>query len=317
MVLGIFLKFRTRGLDLGAKDRHAKKVIGLTLDFKKRLCHSCGYMSPHQKYVYQSIRVTKEGAPKKAVLTVRLNRPEVRNAFNEVVIDELTKVFTHDARDPDVRAIVLRGEGSVFCAGGDLNWMKKAVDFDYDTNLKDTNALAEMFALMNECSKPVIGLIHGAAIGGGVGLVSICDIAIASKDTQFSLSEVRLGIVPACIGPFVLSKIGPSHARGLFMSAERFGAERAQEIGLVHRVVEKPEDLDREATSLLENILQCGPNAMAVAKRLILDLTWNERRRQIPDCLEYVARTLADLRISPEGQEGVRAFLEKRKPSWL
>jgi methylglutaconyl-CoA hydratase len=263
---------------------------------------------------YQTLQTALD---QRGVLTVTLNRPEVRNAFNDTVIAELTQVFSHDALQPTARAIVLRGEGPVFCAGGDLNWMRKAIDADYSENIKDTRALAQLFSQMNECPKPVIGLIHGAAIGGGVGLVSICDIAIASKETVFSLSEVRLGIVPACIGPFVVAKIGASHARGLFMSAERFNAARAREIGLAHEIVDDPASLAAAGERVLANVLQCGPNAMAVAKRLVLDLSWPERRAQFPDCLEYVAKTLADLRISDEGQEGVRAFLEKRKPSWI
>lgn len=253
----------------------------------------------------------------RGVLTVALNRPEVRNAFNEAVIDELHRVFETDAAKPEVRAVVLKGNGPTFCAGGDLNWMKKSIELDYAKNLEDTTRLAQMFAALNECQKPVIGAIHGAAIGGGVGLVSICDIAIATRETQFSLSEVRLGIVPACIGPFVVAKIGASHARGLFVSAERFRADKALEIALIHRVVESESDLAIEVEKVLENILQCGPGAMAVAKRLVLDLSWPERRARFHDPLEYVARALADVRISPEGQEGVRAFLEKRKPSWL
>jgi methylglutaconyl-CoA hydratase len=266
---------------------------------------------------YSVLKVSTGQGPSQGVLNVTLNRPEVRNAFNELVIRELTAVFTREARQPGIRAVVLRGEGPVFCAGGDLNWMKKAVDFDYSENLRDTRELAQLFQLMNECPKPVIGLIQGAAIGGGVGLVSICDIAIAEKSAQFSLSEVRLGIVPACIGPFVIAKIGASHSRGLFVSAERFDSDKALRIGLVHEVVPDASALEAACERVLGNILQCSPNAMAVAKRLVLDLSWPERRAQFPDCLEYVARTLSDLRVSPEGQEGVRAFLEKRKPSWL
>jgi methylglutaconyl-CoA hydratase len=265
---------------------------------------------------YQSLKVAMESGELAGVLNVTLNRPEVRNAFNEVVIGELTRVFAEDARRPEVRAVVLRGEGPAFCAGGDLNWMKKAVDFDFSENLQDTRELAQMFRLMNECPKPLVGLIHGAAIGGGVGLVSVCDIAIAVKDTQFSLSEVRLGIVPACIGPFVIAKIGASHARGLFVSAERFRAEKALRIGLVHEVVEDAGALEAAARRTLGNMLMCGPNAMSVAKKLVLDLSWPERREALGDPLEYVAKTLSDLRITPEGQEGVRAFLEKRKPAW-
>jgi methylglutaconyl-CoA hydratase len=253
----------------------------------------------------------------RGILTVSLNRPEVRNAFNEQVMDDLAQAFGVEAMQEGVRAVVLRGEGPAFCAGGDLNWMKKAVDFSFEENLRDTRKLAEMFATLNECVKPVIGLVQGAAIGGGVGLVSICDIVIAVADTQFSLSEVRLGIVPACIGPFVIAKIGASHARGLFMSAERFRAEKAREIGLVHDVVHDFSGLNDALERKLENILQCGPNAMAVAKRLVLDLSWPEKRSNISDPLAYVAKTLAELRISKEGQEGVRAFLEKRKPAWL
>lgn len=263
---------------------------------------------------YQCLTAVRDS---RGVLTVQLNRPEIRNAFNDVMIDELTRVFEGEARSAEVRAIVLRGEGGVFCAGGDLNWMKRSIDLSLEDNLKDTRKLTRMFRLMNECQKPLIGLVQGAAIGGGVGLVSVCDIAIASSETQFSLSEVRLGIVPACIGPFVVAKIGASQARGLFMSAERFLASRAREIGLVHEVVEKPEGLDKALERVLSNVLQCGQNAMAAAKKLILDLSWPERREAVGDPYDYVSRLLAELRVSPEGQEGLRAFLEKRKPSWI
>lgn len=253
----------------------------------------------------------------RGVLTVSLNRPEIRNAFNPTIIAELTDVFGRLAPDTRVRLVVFRGEGPVFSAGGDLNWMRKSVDLSFEANLEDTQRLCLMFKTMNECPKPVIGAIHGAAIGGGVGLTSICDIAIATKETQFSLSEVRLGIVPACIGPFVISKIGASNARMYFMSAERFLAPKAKEIGLIHEVVENSEALDAAVERFVGNMLQCGPNAMAAAKKLVLDLSWPERRAEIPDSLEYVARMLAELRITPEGQEGLRAFLEKRKPTWV
>ena len=254
---------------------------------------------------------------RRGVLSVRLNRVEVRNAFNEVLIRELSEVFAQEAMSPTVRAVVLRGEGPTFCAGGDLNWMRKAIDFDYSENLKDTLDLAKMFAQLNEFPKPLIGAVHGAAIGGGVGLVSVCDISIAVESTQFSLSEVRLGIVPACIAPFVISKIGASHARGLFVSADRFNAIRAKEIGLVHQTVVDEAALETEIQRVLGNILQCGPNAMAIAKKLVLDLSWPERRNNLKDTLAYVAETLSQLRVSAEGQEGVKAFLEKRKPNWI
>lgn len=263
---------------------------------------------------YQTLKLSLDP---RGVLTVSLNRPEIRNAFNETLIDELADAFGKVAKKPEVRVVVFRGEGPVFSAGGDLNWMKKSVELTYEQNLTDTRKLSRMFATMNECPKPVIGLIHGAAIGGGVGLTSICDFVIASKETQFSLSEVRLGIVPACIGPFVISKIGPGHARALFMSADRFLAPKAKEIGLVHEIVAEPKDLNEACEKMLANMLQCGPNAMAAAKKLILDLTWSERREKIPDALEYVSELLASLRVTSEGQEGLKAFLEKRKPSWI
>lgn len=251
------------------------------------------------------------------ILEIALNRPEIRNAFNEKMIEELSRVFTREARDASVRAVVLRGNGPVFCAGGDLNWMRKSIELTLEGNLEDTLTLTRMFETMNEFPKPLVGVIHGAAIGGGVGLVSVCDIVLAEKETVFSLSEVRLGVVPACIGPFVTSKIGASRARALFISAERFKAEKAKESGLVHEVFGTRAELDAHLKSLLGNLLECGPNAMAVAKQLVLDLTWPEKRARIPDCIEHVARTLAELRVRPEAQEGVTAFLEKRKPRWI
>lgn len=262
----------------------------------------------------ESLKITMDT---RGVVTVSLNRPQVRNAFNEKMIQELTSFFAEAALDAQVKVVLLRGEGGVFCAGGDLHWMRKSVELNYNKNLEDTRALAKMFDTLNRFPKPLVGAIQGAAIGGGVGLVSVCDIAIASAETLFSLSEVRLGIVPACIGPFVISKIGASHARRFFMSAERFNAKKAMEIGLVHEVVETTVELNQEIEKVLENILLCGPNAMSVAKKLVFDLSWPEQRAEQKDCLEYVAEALAKLRVSPEGQEGIRAFLEKRKPSWI
>lgn len=250
---------------------------------------------------------------KNGVYTIALNRPDVRNAFNDQLILDLQKVFDTIMPDPQVRVIVLRGEGPVFCAGGDLKWMKESIGLKERDNLEDTRKLAHMFAALDACPKPVVGLVHGAAIGGGVGLVSVCDFVVASRETQFSLAEVRVGIIPACIGPFVLSKIGPSHARAYFVSAERFDAVRAREIGLVHEVVDSPDKLQASCDRIVGNLMQAGPNAMAAAKKLIHDL----RQMEFPACLEYVAKTLADLRVSPEGQEGLKAFLEKRKPNWV
>jgi methylglutaconyl-CoA hydratase len=267
---------------------------------------------------YETLALTMgaEGTPKN-ILTIALNRPDIRNAFNEKMIEELARVFRHEAAAPEVRAVILRGNGSVFCAGGDLNWMRKSIELKYEENLHDTLTLTNMFATLNEFSKPVIGVIHGAAIGGGVGLVAVCDIVIAQSDTVFSLSEVRLGVVPACIGPFVTAKIGASHARALFVSAERFKADKAKAIGLVHEVFESPVELQDHVMKLAQNLTECGPVALTVAKRLVLDLTWPERRGRVGDCIEYVSKTLAELRVGPEAQEGITAFLDKRKPSWI
>lgn len=263
---------------------------------------------------YETLALENSG---KGVLTIALNRPDIRNAFNEKMIEELARVFRNEAADPAVRAVVLKGNGSVFCAGGDLNWMKRSIELQYEENLQDTLTLTNMFALLNEFPKPVVGVIHGAAIGGGVGLVAICDIVLAEKETVFSLSEVRLGVVPACIGPFVTAKIGASQARALFVSAERFKAQKAKEVGLVHEVFDTREQLDAHLNHLTKNLLECGPTAMTVAKRLVLDLTWPERRARVGDCIEYVSKTLAELRVGPEAQEGISAFLTKRKPDWV
>jgi methylglutaconyl-CoA hydratase len=266
---------------------------------------------------YQTLKVELDSREFPGVLSVKLNRPDIRNAFNETMIDELTRVFSQDVLHPEVKIVTLGGEGPAFSAGGDLNWMKRSVTLDLEQNLTETRTLSKMFATMNECPKPLVGFIHGAAIGGGVGLTSVCDIVVATQDTQFSLSEVRLGIVPACIGPFVTAKIGATHSRALFVSAERFSARRALEIGLIHEMVSDAIALESARGRLLGNMLQCGPQAMSVAKKLVLDLTWPERREKQTDCLEYVSRTLAELRVSPEGQEGLKAFLEKRKPGWI
>lgn len=263
---------------------------------------------------FQTLKVT-HGSD--GVLRVEIQRPDVRNAFNEVMIQELTRVFEKDARQPEVRAVLLSGSGPVFCAGGDLSWMKKSIELSYEKNLEDTRALSRMFVLMNECPKPLVASLHGAAIGGGVGLTSVCDYVVASEETVFSLSEVRLGIVPSCIGPFVVAKIGASHARALFVSAERFKAERALEIGLIHEVAANPNAARVAAERVVGNILQAAPNAVSVAKKLVLDLTWPERRALEKDCIEMTARILAELRVLPEAQEGLEAFLQKRSPKWM
>ncbi len=247
------------------------------------------------------------------VFSIALNRPEVKNAFNEQVILDFQKVFEDIGKNPEVRVVVISGEGDVFCSGGDLKWLKESLNLEQRDNLADTKRLARMFDTLNNCPKPLVGLVHGAVIGGGVGLVSVCDYVVASQETLFSLAEVRVGIIPACIGPFVLAKIGETHARAYFISAERFNAKRAHEIGLVHEVVATPADLRPAAERIVKNLMAGGPGAITAAKKLISDL----RHMGHPECLDYVAETLATLRVAPEGQEGLKAFLEKRKPNWV
>lgn len=247
------------------------------------------------------------------VLTIELCRPSVRNAFNDELINDLQSVFDWVAGEKDVRVCVLRGDGPTFCAGGDLNWMQRSIALSRKENLTDTRKLSKMFKTMNECPKPLVGLVQGAAIGGGVGLVSVCDYVVAARDTIFSLSEVRLGIVPACIGPFVLAKIGESHARAYFISAERFDATRAREIGLVHELADGAAGLNAAYERITKNLMQCGPNAMSVAKSLVRNIKACSQAK----VMDYVSEVLADLRVTPEGQEGLKAFLEKRKPNWI
>jgi methylglutaconyl-CoA hydratase len=262
---------------------------------------------------YETIELQSQ---ENGISRVILKRPSVRNAFNAVMIDELGRVFQKLSIDPSVRVVVLSGEGINFCAGGDLNWMRSSIELSYEDNLKDTLTLTKMFDSINRCSKPVIALVQGAALGGGVGLVSVADIVLATRSCIFSLSEVRLGVVPACIGPFVVSKIGASQARSLFVSAKRFDAVRAQQIGLVHEVVETEAELLSEGMALAETMLACGPLAISTAKEMVHRLTWPEERSEIPNTIEYVAKVLAELRVKPEAQEGVTAFLEKRRPKW-
>ena len=254
------------------------------------------------------------------VLEVRLNRPDVRNAFNEDLIGDLLDVFTEAAAakskgGKQVRAIVLRGEGKAFCGGGDLNWMKRGLEIGEEANYADCKRLTRMFLAMDRCPIPVIGLVHGFAIGGGVGLTAVCDHVVAVEGTIFSLSEVKLGLVPACIGPFVLAKIGMSQCRSLFLSGERFDADKACRIGLVHEVASAAE-AEARIDTVLSQVLEGGTHAIGIAKNLLHTLFWDLRSEPFEKSLDFAARELAKLRVGPEGQEGLKAFLEKRSPSW-
>lgn len=254
------------------------------------------------------------------LLRVTLNRPQVRNVFHTGLIEDLTAVFSGPAKGQgkdfeNVRVVLFHGEGKSFCAGGDLNWMKASMELSEAENFEDCRRLSHMFYLMDTCPTPVVAMVHGHAIGGGVGLTCVCDHIIAASDTMFSLSEVKLGLVPACIGPFVIQKIGASHARSLFLSGERFLSDKAEKIGLIHEHT-KWEQLEDRALAVCEQILTSGPHAVGVAKNLIHTLTRDLAQKPFSEKLDFASAELAKLRVGAEGQEGVKAFLEKRQPSW-
>jgi methylglutaconyl-CoA hydratase len=242
------------------------------------------------------------------VVSVTLNRPDVHNAFNDELIAEAIDLFG-GIGTRDARAVVLRGTGPNFCAGADLNWMSRMVSYSRDENMRDSALLARMYALIDECPLPVIGRIQGAAIGGGVGLVAVCDVAIAAPDCKFGLSEVKLGILPAVISPYVIGKIGRSQARALFLTGERFDAERALRIGLVHRVTD---DLDAALAETLKQIRSSGPEAVRECKKLIAYVAAHE----LADAIPYTIEAISTRRVSEEGQGGMKAFLAKEKAPW-
>ena len=246
-----------------------------------------------------------------AVERLTLNRPDVRNALNDEVIAELA-VWVRDAtRDRSIRAAVLSGTGKSFSAGADVQWMARTVDYSEAENLRDATALTAMFAALDEVPFPLVGRIQGAALGGGAGLAAVCDVVVAEDQAVFGFTEVKLGIVPAAISPFVLAKIGRSAARELFLTGSRFSAERAKAIGLVHHVVPAG-GLDQAVDACLKDILASGPEAIATAKALIRDITFLSTEEAAP----VTAKTIAARRVSAEGQEGLRAFLEKRTPDF-
>ncbi len=247
-----------------------------------------------------------------AVLSVTLNRPDVHNAFNDELIAEAIEVFGGIEATTHLRAVVLRSGGANFCAGADLNWMSRMVSYTREENIRDSSQLAKMYALINECPVPVIGRIQGAAIGGGVGLVAVCDVAIATRTSKFGLSEVKLGILPAVISPYVIAKIGASHARALFLTGERFDAERALRIGLVHRVTDDEAALDAAVADTLAQLATSGPEAVKACKKLIAFVSTNELAENIP----YTIEAIAERRVSDEGQGGMQAFLKKAKAPW-
>lgn len=258
---------------------------------------------------YQTLDVKNEGR----VATVTLNRPEVRNAFNETTIAEITQVFTTLGQDDDVRAIVLAANGPAFCAGADLHWMKKMAGFTHEENRADAARLAEMLRSVYACPKPVVAKIQGDCYAGGMGLAAACDIAIAAETVQFCLSEVKLGLMPATISPYVIKAMSENAARRYFLTAERFCAREAHRIGFIHTVTTAGE-LDAAVAGVVKALTSNSPNAVKETKRLVQDVAG------APLTAELIADTavrIASIRSSDEGREGVRAFLEKSKPSWL
>lgn len=247
------------------------------------------------------------------VATVWMNRPEVHNAFDETLIAELTTTCEALDADASVRVVVLAGRGKSFSAGADLNWMKRAARNGLDENLRDARALARMLRVLAEMKKPTVARVHGAALGGGTGLTAACDIAIASTQAVFATSEVKFGIIPAAISPYVVRAIGARQSYRYFQSAERIGAERACALGLVHEVV-APEQLDAKVQEVVAALLQGGPLSQAAAKDLIRAVD----NQPINDAVvEDTAQRIAQLRATPEAQDGLSAFLDKRQPGWL
>ena len=245
------------------------------------------------------------------VVRVTLNRPEVRNAFNEELIAELTTWAESIKSGGPARVAVLAGAGKVFSAGADLSWMSKMVHYTHDENVRDARAMARMFEALDTLPIPLIGRVHGAALGGGVGLAAVCDIVVAAEDAMFAFTEVKLGILPAVISPYAMAKIGRSAARELFLTGARFSATRAMEIGLVHAIGDEQE-LDRIVAKYVNDLVTSGPEAVAAAKRLIAEVSGATRTA----ATEYTIDAIAERRVSKEGQEGMSAFLAKRPPSW-
>ncbi|MCD6162236.1 MAG: enoyl-CoA hydratase/isomerase family protein [candidate division Zixibacteria bacterium] len=245
------------------------------------------------------------------IARVTLNRPDVRNAFNAAMIADMADAFKTINKADNLRVVVLTGEGSGFCAGADLNWMKGVVNYTYEENLQDSQNLADMFQLMANCPLPTVARVNGPAIGGGTGMVAVCDIVVASPKAVFSLSEVKIGLVPACISPYVIRRMGDKNCREYFLTGERLTAEKGLAAGLVNYVV--PEDkLDEKVEQLVKQLISSGPEALSWCKKLLSEVPGMARDK----AGTYTAEVITKLRLSDEGQEGMKAFFEKRKPDW-
>jgi methylglutaconyl-CoA hydratase len=256
---------------------------------------------------YETLVSTK----KDDVLTVTLNRPDVHNAMNDVLINELTRCFQQISKDDSVTTVIITGNGKSFCAGADLTWMKSMVHFSKEENMKDSHRLLDMYDSIYSCPKPVIGRVNGPAFGGGLGLIAVCDITLTVPDMRFGFSEVKLGIIPAVISTYVAKRMSPADMRRLFITGERFDSMIAQKIGLIDMVV-PPDTLDQAVNSCVEQVRSSGPQAIKEIKHLIECLETME----VKEYKEFTVEKISELRVSHEGQERITAFLQKRKPNW-
>jgi methylglutaconyl-CoA hydratase len=254
-----------------------------------------------------TVIVKQEGA----IVQVSLNRPEVRNAFNNELINDLLAAFQKIEKEKETRVVIFSGEGGFFCAGADLNWMKSFVGASKEVNERDAQRLAELLSYLDNFPKPIIAKVHGAAIGGGVGLVAVADIALAAEETVFALAEVKLGLIPAVISPFVMKKMGSGAARRYFLTGERFENDTALRYGLIHEEVE-PDELGKRALEIAKEFLSAGPEAVKACKELVRFVG----SHPVSEVQSYTVKKIAELRVGAEGQEGIKSFLEKRKPNW-
>ncbi|MFV0604299.1 MAG: enoyl-CoA hydratase/isomerase family protein [Niabella sp.] len=259
--------------------------------------------------MYQTIEIEYSDQ----VTTIWLNRPEVHNAFNEEMIAEITQVFKEINLEENTRMIVLRGRGKSFCAGADINWMRDVAQYSYEQNLKESQQLSECFYSIYTCNKPTIAVVHGAAIGGANGLLAACDFVYAEENTVFSLSEVKIGIIPACISPYIIKRVGEFPAKDLMLTGRRFKAEEAEKLKLINKSLTNDE-LETTLKETIGLLSSSGPKAIEKCKQLIHKVT-NEIDLQ--EALSFTANIIADIRTSEEGQEGMASFLEKRNPNWV
>ena len=272
----------------------------------------------HKPLELESLNMTNQAPtldirrPSKWVAEVWLNRPDVRNAFNDAVIAELTEAFQQLGQDPDLRVIVLGAHGKAFCAGADLNWMRAMSDYNWEENFEDAQKLANMLWTLDQCPVPIVGRVHGDCYAGGMGLASVCDVLIATDNVTFCLSEARLGLLPGTISPYVVRAMGAQAARRYMVTAERFSATQAHAMGMVHELC-TPDTLDAKVADMVNTLYGNGPQAVRACKRLVQDVA----DKPIDAALrQETARRIADIRASAEGQEGLQSFLQKRPAQW-